>query len=100
MMTEVTTGLASSQASEMRAGLQLWALAMGAMTSRMRQVRSLSTMGKSKSERRGVGWLLVLAGELAGEKAAGEGAPDEEAGFLGFEDEGRCRARGRGQRLE
>ncbi len=52
MMTLVTTGLASSHASEMRAGLQLWALAMGAMTSRIFQVRSLSTMGKSNSERR------------------------------------------------
>ena len=86
MMMEVTKGFARSQARAMRAGLQLWALAMGAMTSRMRQVRSLSTKGKSKSERRESAGFLVFAGELAGEQAAGEWAPDEEAGLFGFEE--------------
>jgi len=43
----VTTGFDSSHASEMRAALQLWAFAIGAMASRIFQVRSLSTRGKS-----------------------------------------------------
>src|SRR5580704_14394238 len=34
----------------------------------------------------GVGGFLVFAGELAGEETAGEWAPDEEAGFFGFEE--------------
>ena len=34
----------------------------------------------------GVFGLLVFAGELAGEQAAGEGAPDEQAGLFGFEE--------------
>ena len=34
----------------------------------------------------GVFGLLVFAGVLAGEQAAGEGAPDEEAGLFGFEE--------------
>ena len=34
----------------------------------------------------GVFGLLVFAGEFAGEEAAGEGAPDEEAGLFGFEE--------------
>ena len=52
MMTEVTTGFAKSHASERRAGLHPCALAIGAITSRIFQVRSLSTMGKSYSVRR------------------------------------------------
>ena len=35
-----------------RAALQSWSFAMGAMTSRIFQTRSLSTIGKSNSERR------------------------------------------------
>src|ERR1700724_611483 len=47
MMTEVTTGLAKSHAIERRAGLHPCALVIGAIMSRIFQVRSLSTMGKS-----------------------------------------------------
>src|SRR6476660_3553827 len=52
MMTEVTTVFARSHASERRAGLHPCAFAIGAITSRIFQVRSLSTTGKSKSVRR------------------------------------------------
>src|SRR5882724_5081810 len=52
MMTEVTTGFAKSHASERRAGLHPCAFAIGAITSRIFQVRSLSTTGKSRSVRR------------------------------------------------
>src|SRR4029078_9694109 len=52
MMTEVTTGFARSHASERRAVLHPCAFAIGDITSRIFQVRSLSTMGKSKSVRR------------------------------------------------
>src|ERR1700687_2461448 len=52
MMTEVTTGFARTHASETRAGLHPCALAIGAITSRIFQVRSLSTIGKSYSVRR------------------------------------------------
>src|SRR6267378_2469183 len=52
MMTEVTRGFARSHASERRAGLHPCAFAIGAITSRIFQVRSLSTTGKSKSVRR------------------------------------------------
>src|ERR1700693_5434082 len=51
-MTEVTAGLAKSHAIERRAGLQPCAFAIGAITSRIFQVRSLSTIGKSKLVRR------------------------------------------------
>ena len=86
MMMEVTKGLASSQAREMRAGLQLWALAMGAMTSRMLPGALLVDDGEVEVGAAGVFGLLVFAGELAGEQAAGERAPDEEAGLFGFEE--------------
>src|ERR1700731_1975129 len=52
MMAEVTTGFDKSHASERRAGLHRCAFAIGAITSRIFQVRSLSTMGKSYSVRR------------------------------------------------
>ena len=52
MMTDVTKGFESTHASAIRAALQSCALAMGAMTSRIFQARSLSTIGKSNSERR------------------------------------------------
>ena len=52
MITDVTTGFAKSHASERRAALHPWAFAIGAITSRIFQVRSLSTIGKSKSVRR------------------------------------------------
>lgn len=51
-MTEVTTGLVKSQAKATRAALQLCAFAIGAIASRIFHVRSLSTIGKSNSERR------------------------------------------------
>src|ERR1700720_4844534 len=52
MMTEVTTGFANNHAIETRAGLEPGAFAIGAITSRIFQVRSLSTRGKSYSVRR------------------------------------------------
>jgi hypothetical protein len=45
MMTEGTTGFARSHASERRAGLHPRAFAIGAITSRIFQVRFLSTTG-------------------------------------------------------
>src|ERR1700733_5672719 len=47
MITEVTAGLAKSHAIERRAELHPCAFAIGAITSRIFQVRSLSTIGKS-----------------------------------------------------
>jgi hypothetical protein len=47
MMTDVTAGFAKSHASERRAGLHSRAFAIGAITSRILQVRSSSTIGKS-----------------------------------------------------
>src|ERR1700722_18432988 len=70
MMIEVTTGFARSHASETRAGLQPWAFAIGAITSRIFQVRSLSTIGKSKSVRR---------------ESAGQRTPHEQADLFGFQ---------------
>ena len=52
MITEVTNGLANTQASATRAGLQPWAFAIGVIASIIFQVRSLSTIGKSNSARR------------------------------------------------
>src|SRR5258708_4565376 len=62
MMTEVTTGFAKSHASDRRAGLHPCAFAIGAITSRIFQVRSLSTMGKSYSVRResAASWFVRL----------------------------------------
>src|SRR4029077_20274452 len=61
MMTEVTTGFANNHAIETRAGLEPCAFAIGAITSRIFQVRSLSTRGKSKSVRReSAGFWFVL----------------------------------------
>src|ERR1700738_1532391 len=61
-MTEVHDGFANSHASEIRGGLHPCAFAIGAITSRMFQVRSLSTMGKSYSLRRELGafWFVLL----------------------------------------
>jgi hypothetical protein len=50
-MTDVTTGFANNHEIGIRAGLQACAFKMGAMASRIFQVRSLSTIGKSNSER-------------------------------------------------
>jgi hypothetical protein len=50
-MTDVTTSFANNHERDIRAGLQACAFAMGAMASRIFQVSSLSTMGKSNSER-------------------------------------------------
>ena len=77
MITEVTTGLASSQASDTRAGLQPWAFAIGAIASRIFQVRSLSTIGKSNSARRVPSRLLIFAAEFSRKQSAGERAPDQ-----------------------
>ena len=79
----VTAGRVRSQARAMRAGVQpceprRWDF----MTSRMLQVRSLSTKGEVEVGAAGAFGLLVLAGELAGEKTAGKGAPDEQAGLF------------------
>src|ERR1700729_3701337 len=71
-MTEVTTGFAKSHASETRAGLHPCAFAIGAITSRIFQVRSLSTMGKSYSVRResAAFWFVRLNLPEAGRRPA------------------------------
>jgi hypothetical protein len=51
-MTAVTADFAKSHASERRAGLHPCAFAIGAITSRIFQVCSFSTRGKSYSVRR------------------------------------------------
>jgi hypothetical protein len=85
MMTEVTTGFAKSHASERRAGLHPCAFAIGAITSRIFQVRSLSTMGKSYSVQREIRRLLVRPTELAGQQAAGKRTPHDQANLFGFQ---------------
>src|SRR5437868_13043947 len=85
MMTEVTTGFAKSQASERRAGLHPCAFAIGAITLRIFQVRSLSTTGKSYSVRRESAGFWFLRLELAGKQAAGKRTPHEQADLFGFQ---------------
>jgi hypothetical protein len=85
MMTEVTTGFAKSHASERRAGLHPCAFAIGAITSRIFQVRSLSTTGKSCSLQPRIRGLLVRPAELAGKQAAGKRTPHEQADLFGFQ---------------
>jgi hypothetical protein len=51
IITDVITGFANNHERHIRAGLQACAFAMGAMASRIFQVRSLSTIGKSNSRR-------------------------------------------------
>lgn len=77
MSTEVTTGLDSYQARAMRAGLQPCALAIGRIAS-----NSLSTIGKSNSERRDSCGRLPLAAEPAGQETAGERTPHQQAQLL------------------
>jgi len=84
MMTEVTTGLAKSHAIERRAGLHPCALAIGAIMSRIFQVRSLSTMESRITPARICG-LLVCPAELAGKQAAGKRTPHEQADLFGFQ---------------
>src|SRR3984957_4613674 len=85
MMTEVTTDFANSHASETRAGLQPCAFAIGAITSRIFQVRSLSTMGKVVFSAPRIRGLLVRPAEIAGKQAAGERTPHEQATLFGFQ---------------
>jgi hypothetical protein len=75
MMTEVTTGFAKSHASERRAGLHPCAFAIGAITSRIFQVRSFFVHdGKVEVSSARIRGLLVRPAELAGKQAAGDRA--------------------------
>src|SRR5229473_5391230 len=85
MMTEVTTGFAKSHASETRAGLHPCAFAIDAITSRIFQVRSLSTMGKSYSVRRESAAFWFVRLNLPESKPAGKRTPHEQADLLEFQ---------------
>jgi hypothetical protein len=86
MITDVTTGFANSHASDIRAGLQSCAFAIGAIASRILQDRSLIhdrrvELGAARALR-----VLVLTAEFAGQHATGEWTPDEQACLFRFQE--------------
>ena len=85
MMTEVTTGFAKSQAIESRAGLQPCARAIGANTSRIFQGPLFVHDRKVVVDALRIRGRLVPPAVLAGQQAAGNRTPYEQADPFRFQ---------------